>query len=334
MWIHRALAKTVFLSFMISVLSCTGSVASRSNLPNQHVDHSIMTGASIEASYSTNYVILPDGQMLSWGTTWATTNIHFPDGPEYSRISIGSSHVVALSEDGVATVDGFVEQSSWASGGANRYPFPAIDLTNIKDIASGDNFTIALTETGEVTLFGAGADDPHDPHAIPQFVVNAVKIDAGYNHCLALLADGRVVVWGAYALGQANIPKKMTDEYAMVDIAAGENHSIAVNSAGEVFSWGDNDYNQLEVPQGLTDIVAVFAGGDSSAALNSNGDLVVWGKLGNTEKSPNQLKDIAEVAIAADHILAKKTDGTYTIWGVTERVIPTEISDQITITTN
>jgi hypothetical protein len=46
---------------------------------------------------------------------------------------------------------------------------------------------------------------------------------------------------------------------------------------GTVIAWGDNSARQCEVPADLASAVAVFAGGEGSAALDSSGAFRPWG---------------------------------------------------------
>eukprot|EP01138_Halocafeteria_seosinensis_P012865 gb/GECG01013142.1/.p1 GENE.gb/GECG01013142.1/~~gb/GECG01013142.1/.p1 ORF type:complete len:1563 (+),score=222.42 gb/GECG01013142.1/:1-4689(+) len=78
----------------------------------------------------------------------------------------------------------------------------------------------------------------------------------------------------------------------VVDIAAGPRHALFLMKHGEVFCYGDNSYGQcgrdpfernVEIPQPPTQVSLkhrvkrIAAGVDKSAALLSNGSVVVWG---------------------------------------------------------
>lgn len=63
----------------------------------------------------------------------------------------------------------------------------------------------------------------------------------------------------------------------VIAIAAGYLHSAALCSNGTVVVWGDNTYGQTNVPTGLTNVIAITAGDFDTFALRSDGTVVGWG---------------------------------------------------------
>jgi alpha-tubulin suppressor-like RCC1 family protein len=75
-------------------------------------------------------------------------------------------------------------------------------------------------------------------------------VDTGLQHCVALSAEGHEVhTWGKAATGQLGLhtqgqifidtPKQVKNlKGLVVAVSAGFNHSAALNSAGTVFVWG------------------------------------------------------------------------------------------------
>ncbi|QYR21929.1 hypothetical protein KZ483_02505 [Paenibacillus sp. sptzw28] len=80
-----------------------------------------------------------------------------------------------------------------------------------------------------------------------------------------------------------DIPEKVAQ------VAAGFDHSLALTENGTVYAWGDNTYGQVGIdsakgivsgPQkieGLPSIIKISAGFRHSMALDSNGNVWVWG---------------------------------------------------------
>lgn len=60
-------------------------------------------------------------------------------------------------------------------------------------------------------------------------------------------------------------------------ISVGYNHALALKDDGTVSAWGNNDDGQTDVPSGTYKIVS--AGRNYSTGINSEDELVVWGKL-------------------------------------------------------
>lgn len=135
----------------------------------------------------------------------------------------------------------------------------------------------------------------------------------------------------------------------VVGISLGDNHSLAVMSDGTVAAWGLNNFGQLgnnsfvdsRVPMKVEhtgvllgrSVVAVAAGSKYSAALCSDGKVVVWGRnnhgqLGNESAvQSNEVpvdvsvtgvlagKTVVAISSGELHMLALCSDGTIVSWG-------------------
>ncbi|GFO70731.1 hypothetical protein GMLC_43100 [Geomonas limicola] len=202
-------------------------------------------------------------------------------------------------------------------------------------------------------------------------------VSAGWYHSMAIV-DGTVFSWGNNTYGQlgaryldrsygdSQAPKQVLlggSELAHVtQIAAGAIHSLALTSDGNLYAWGDNTYGELgsnpAVPSNGTNvnpidpqlvtiplpasttISQIAAGGSTSYALLSNGDVYAWGYngMGQLGQDPTTttwnggnsglfrytpiqvVLPLPAVAISAgwDHVLALLNDGTVVGWGFNE----------------
>ena len=81
-------------------------------------------------------------------------------------------------------------------------------------------------------------------------------------------------------------------------------------------AWGLNGNGQATVPAGLSDVAAISAGLYHSAALRTDGTVVVWGdnEYGQTNV-PAGLTGVKAIATGDRHTIALKTDGTAVAWG-------------------
>ncbi|MEX2236907.1 MAG: hypothetical protein WEB00_05135 [Dehalococcoidia bacterium] len=153
----------------------------------------------------------------------------------------------------------------------------------------------------------------------------ARKVSAGHGFSLALLEDGTVWAWGSDAAGQlGNSPElggnleppsevdlSLAGDAAVVDISAGSCFSLAALSDGRVLAWGSRNESGLavgegpptalgdsaelrsvpvallmpELPEGVM-VKTVLAAGSNSAALLTDGTLLLWG-----DDSVGQLAD-------------------------------------------
>ena len=186
-------------------------------------------------------------------------------------------------------------------------------LTEIKQLAGGENFAVALLDDGTVESWGAGTsgelgDGTSEGSDVPVPVAgleHVVEVAAAGRHALALLADGTVVAWGAGEDGQLGDGEKLASDVpvpvANIDdataIAAGTAFALVALSDGQVKSWGDGAYGALgdnstessSLPvtvEGVTTATAVAAGYSHAIALLAGGEAAawgenVWGEVGN-----------------------------------------------------
>ena len=152
-------------------------------------------------------------------------------------------------------------------------------------VAAGENYTLALTTTGQLYSFGDndfgenGFAADGNPHPIPTLVTlfgangAIVQVAAGSNSSLALTATGQVFGWGDNfdgALGfptgnettdAPNAPHQLTlpnEIGPVIDIAEGTDFGLAVTSSGQIYAWGDNSRGQLGFPSNSTPNITPF----------------------------------------------------------------------------
>ena len=127
-----------------------------------------------------------------------------------------------------------------------------------------------------------------------------VAVQGGSGHTVALTADGLVYAWGDNSVGQLGTgdttphaaPVQVPGLSRIIRIAAGLNHSLALDRDGNVWAWGYNNQGQTGVDPStasyvptptkvqISNIMEIAAGDKHSVALDSGGNLWVWG--GNT----------------------------------------------------
>lgn len=136
-------------------------------------------------------------------------------------------------------------------------PRPVNLPENVKivQVSCGEQFTLALSENGDIYSWGDGANgqlglgyvvEQLEPKKISNFSSEDVvftKISAGKEHALALSDSGDIYVWGGNMFGQLglnhykpyNRPQKLPSELKFVDIDAGSYHSLAVTGMDLIF---------------------------------------------------------------------------------------------------
>ena len=160
-----------------------------------------------------------DGSVWSWGVNKlgelgvlpGTTGSHpyraqparIAGLPNMTAIAAGTSHVLALAEDGSVwawgdQTDGILGNGHTEAGSA--LPARVAGLTNVIAIAAGSNQSMAVRQDGSVWVWGLTlTEDNSYPSPVPaQFagLGNATSIAAGLAHHLVGKSDGSVWSWG------------------------------------------------------------------------------------------------------------------------------------------
>ncbi|XP_005366811.2 secretion-regulating guanine nucleotide exchange factor isoform X3 [Microtus ochrogaster] len=187
----------------------------------------------------------------------------------------------------------------------------------IKQVACGWDFTIMLTELGQVLSCGSNAFGqlgvPHGPRRcmVPQTIEllreKVVCVAAGLRHALATTVSGSVFQWGTglASSGQrlcpgqtlplfltAKEPSRVTDLENSTCVVAGSDHSAALTDTGELYVWGRNKHGQLAslaafllLPQRIDarcfqneKLTAVWSGWTHLVAQTETGKVFTWGR--------------------------------------------------------
>lgn len=176
-----------------------------------------------------------------------------------------------------------------------------------------------------------------------------LSVAAGDYFAVSTKTDGTLWTWGKNDKGQLGLgnttyyssPKQVGALTNWLKISCGRYHTLAIKTDGTLWAWGRNEnYGQLGVNDrvnrssptqvgSLTTWAYVGAGGESSAAIKTDGTLWTWGDNNNVQlglnvgagtnySSPKQvgsLTDWATVSVGPFHMLSVKTDGTLWSWG-------------------
>ncbi|WP_198154698.1 RCC1 domain-containing protein [Plesiocystis pacifica] len=255
---------------------------------------------------------------------------------QLADLGLGDRHSCGLRSDGKVLCWGDDAAGALGRGDAAAQPAETSDgpravrkVASATDVASGDGFSCALTQAGEVMCWGrndlgqlgrpTGKDTfTADPAPIPD--LDAVSIAAGPNQVCAARREGAVVCWGDNPAGQLGRPgaqpirrpqpvtaAKITNA---VEVAVGSAHGCARLEDGKVTCWGDDSEGQLGdgvgdrggKVSGLSDATMLDAGRAHTCALKRTGAVVCWGannqgQIGNSA-SAAALKTPVQAPIA------------------------------------
>ena len=114
-------------------------------------------------------------------------------------------------------------------------------LENIKDIDSGMDFFVYMTQKGELKVIG---DNVYKVAQIPSNVKNVKSISAGSVHISVINQDGTVTSWGDNGCGKCNVPAGLKAK----DIASGGDFTVAISEDDTIVGWGRNSVGALDIP--------------------------------------------------------------------------------------
>lgn len=229
--------------------------------------------------------------MLQSNTICQPQRVHASKELFFRKIACGRSHGAAITDKGDLYTWGrnfegqlghfsstLSKEKNTLLNGICAWPkFVSVFLSKsrVVDVSCGEMFTVALLENGAIYRFGerfTGITKRPETksNAHPQLMI----------HC-------------------------GSDGVGFVGIACGFAHALAVSTSGQLYSWGWNNYGQLglgdtnsiesstvlkQVKLPPVEWSTVFAGGNYSAGITTNGELYTWGigKHGQLAHGPSQ----------------------------------------------
>lgn len=252
--------------------------------------------------------------------------------------------------------------SSLTSGRASiLVATPSVSTSPNPQISAGYWHNTLLKSDGTVWTWGGnewgqlgnGTSSPTAYTSTPTQVAGltgVIAVASGFYDSFALKNDGTLWGWGSNWIGQlgngtsANsfTPTQVYNLTNLTAVSAGLFHTLALKSDGTVWSWGYNKTawywpsgqlgrsgpESTAVPQvvpGLTGITAISAGAYHNLALDSSGNVWVWGLgsfgavgNGSNNDQPGPVKvltGVSSIAAGFYHSVVIKSDGTVWTWG-------------------
>lgn len=199
----------------------------------------------LEAGNQFSAILTEDGNLYLWGN--ANTNDldvrnkeRMPEGEEdnarkyqgnIDKIALTDHAYIALLKDGTVAYCGNDKDTPLYK----NIPANLIDgSTVVVDIAAGSQSAAALTEDGQVYVWGVAT---HGEKTVPETKSKIVKLYGGRYHYTAMLEDGSLISWGDDMYGQATVPASADGE-TITAVYAGGNQNYALTADGDVVGWG------------------------------------------------------------------------------------------------
>ncbi|MFV0634749.1 SpaA isopeptide-forming pilin-related protein [Demequina sp.] len=233
---------------------------------------------------------------------------------QFTQISPGVEHTVALDDDGNAYAWGTNSQGQLGDGTTSQSTSPVmVDMPSgvtFTQAAAGYLHTVALAEDGNAYAWGlspygqlglgATVESPTPAMVEMPSGVTFTQVDAGHFHTVALGDDGNTYAWGYNNYGQLGtgttpqnttpVAVEMPSGVTFTQVAAGMFHTVALGDDGNTYAWGENRNGQLgdgttsqnatpvmvDMPSGVT-FTQVDAGHSYTAALGDDGNTYAWG---------------------------------------------------------
>ncbi len=220
--------------------------------------------------------------------------------------------------------------------GTNYLKYPStLKVSEIKKIASGVSFSVALTNDGKLTVWGT---EPNQKMAnVSDYVLtipaeiqakNIVDIAAGGKHVLVLDDRGELYGWGYYGHGQTTIPeevmKELNETDAKVDqLCASTMWSAIVTSDKDLYIWGSPQATlNFKLSRTIKGHVEKIAAGDNNmVVLLDDGTIRVVGEKSSEMYTnvPKELTDgtvkVVDIVASNRNALVQDDQGNIYTWG-------------------
>ncbi|KAG7201545.1 hypothetical protein KM043_004295 [Ampulex compressa] len=257
---------------------------------------------NVVCGWDSTAVLTAEGELFAWGSnnygqlgksTSDLRSTHVPfnvvPGERIKCASMGLRHTALVNQNGRILVSGAGNKGQLGlSHSKNNDPkrelcaFTEVpDLENIREVACGQHHTIAITEEGDLFVFG---DNKHgqlgsSPEKYPRIwsplkLTNiefgpTTRMYSGWTHTVAL-NDSEIFSWGRNTYGQLGCqdldntmcwkPKRPDGITHIRQISVGSEHNVALAEDGTVWCWGWNEHGNcgngntqdVHVPQKLS----------------------------------------------------------------------------------
>ncbi len=268
---------------------------------------------------------------------------------------------IAAVAAGVVPASGYAEGTAAIAWGENNYPqlgsgfksskernpVPVTELNTIKQVAAGEDFSLALLANGTVRSWGGNfygqlgdgsrtsSWRKETTHSTVSELSGVTKLADGWTHAMALLENGEIRTWGTddegeLGNGTGGTIKHREEETkesppkesgftpvavkglpeGVVQIVASSGSDYALLQGGEVMAWGHDNALQDGAPADAQKCVTIESGEQPCIRTPTKVKT-------SAEGAP--LKGVVEIAAADDAAYARLENGEIMAWGSNSR---------------
>ena len=255
--------------------------------------------------------VTSDGRLYQWGKRSEALKKIPKELHHVLNVCAGQNHILAINQDG--------KLIAW---GLNRFgqadiPIELRELKNFRQIYAGYQYSIAISEFGEVYFWGnKNLVDYDDQNAhtnfihvtgnanailglkedgtvsylgkkessyrkIPKFRAKVVLLEMTSKEAFAVDAKGNVYRWGCDEK-ESILSKEELKTLRLRTLVAGRNHIVGITVRGNVVAFGDNTFHQCQIPKKVrkSEITQIFCGYNQNYAITKENKIIAWGLKG------------------------------------------------------
>lgn len=214
--------------------------------PEELADKTVVDIAG-DSEYGNGMAVTDTGDVYRWNIGvegWATTNVPTDSelqGSKSAAIAGNAKLAAVVKQDGSVLVWGDAELGMGADYGQLTPPDGLTDVTAVFFSDTAES-VYALKSDGTLVAWGRSDFGRTDLPAVTTDTsddVDVTDVASAGGSAVALMSDGTVAAWGPQTgEGMLNEPPATTNGKEIMALSAGGNVYFAVDSSGEIYMWG------------------------------------------------------------------------------------------------
>ena len=315
----------------------SGAVACWGANPYGQTDAPPGSYTAVSVGWAHSCALTTDREMVCWGHDGNYDELLTYPHSAYRALDVALSTTCGITTAGEAVCWGYNGEGQ-ADAPDGRYigdaGIASDEALSAVDIAGTHSSSCALIDDGSVVCWGAyeqaedGVGSPRPKHSGRPWEAKPddrrfTSISTGWSHSCGLTSEGVVHCWGFNDYGQLDVP---AGRYQSIN--ASLYYSCGLRTDGQIRCWGQNDFSgygsttppttggptgQAAPPSGK--FTTVSAGWEHACALNSNREIVCWGRNHNGQGDPPAGRYQA-VSAGWEYSCALTDGGSIDCWGL------------------